>query len=91
MSNLFMRIFSQHPQIVQTDYMFMSATMHGPEALMVKSSTIKLLEDEQTLREKFKDEYFQRAFEKLHLFFEKSEWQVRVIQPLSSKTLNTHG
>jgi hypothetical protein len=72
-----MRLFSQHPQLKETDYLFMAAFMHGPESLMIKTPEMKAAETRQSLAEKNKDEYFQVPFDKLKEFLKETETEVR--------------
>lgn len=78
MSNLLMKLFSQHPKIMQTDYPIMWAFLCGPERIAITPPDDFEGPHVQENYERFKDLTFQVSLDKLEQFIADAEKQVRL-------------
>ena len=72
-----MRLFSQHPDVKETDYLFMSAFKYGPESFRVRPKGV-CEENERIMTARFKDATYGRSIEKLFQFCAETEKEVSV-------------
>lgn len=75
-SNLLMRLFAKHPQLVETDYNFHNAFMFGPERLMCQAHNMEGILPPERL-EACKSATFQKGFDGLQENIAKIEAEVK--------------